>query len=144
MKNDVELKKGTVIYVDADACPVKEEISAAAKKSGLQVIFVISINNRMNHPSEGSWVYVENEKEAADLYILNHASKGDVVVTGDIGLAGLFCPKKFMFYHPGERNTRKTISAHCLTCGILRVRFEGRENIQRAQNPFQKKTEWNL
>ena len=36
-----------------------------------------------------NWVYVDTEKEAVDLYILNHAVRGDVVITQDIGLASM-------------------------------------------------------
>jgi uncharacterized protein len=35
----------------------------------------------------GAWAYVDSDKEAVDLYIMNHASKGDIVITQDIGLA---------------------------------------------------------
>ncbi|PLT30978.1 YaiI/YqxD family protein [Peribacillus deserti] len=110
MKNNVELQRGTIIYVDADACPVKDEITKEAKRYNVQVYFVTSINNMMNSPSEGKWVYVENEKEAADLYILNHAKKGDLVITGDIGLAGTLLPKNVYVLSPrGKEYTENNI-----------------------------------
>ncbi|WP_409289331.1 DUF188 domain-containing protein [Peribacillus sp. SCS-37] len=66
----------------------QREISEEAKRHGIDVCFVTSINNMMSEPSPGKWVYVENTKEAADLYILNHGRKGDVIITGDIGACG--------------------------------------------------------
>lgn len=53
-----------------------------------------------NHPPEECWIYVDNEKEAADLYIQNHISKRDFVVTQDIGLASTLLPKEVSVLSP--------------------------------------------
>jgi hypothetical protein len=36
-----------------------------------------------------AWKYVDSGKEAADLFIMNHASKGNITITQDIGLASI-------------------------------------------------------
>lgn len=41
----------------------------------------------------GEWIFVDPGKEAADLYILNHIRKGEILITQDIGLASLVLPK---------------------------------------------------
>lgn len=95
MEKNVELNamnEKPSIYVDADACPVKKEIMDSAALFQMDVIFVASYKNMMNDP-EGKWVYVDAEKEAADLYIVNSVKKGDIVITNDIGLAGTLLPK---------------------------------------------------
>lgn len=46
------------------------------------------------------WVYVDMSKEAADLYIMNHAFKGDIVVTQDIGLASTLLPRAVYVLSP--------------------------------------------
>ncbi len=75
------------IFVDADACPVKEEIYQAAAHHGLHVVLVA--NSRMGTPPGASveMILVEKGADAADDWIAEHVREGDVVVTGDIPLA---------------------------------------------------------
>ncbi len=75
------------IFVDADACPVKREIVQIASHYLAEVIFVASYTHMKTEPEPGKWVFVDPVPEAADLYIMNRARKGDVAVTQDIGLA---------------------------------------------------------
>lgn len=75
----------TAIYVDGDACPVKEEVFRAAEKRGLKV-FVVA-NTYIRTPPVAESVVVKDGLDAADDYIVEHARPGDVVVTADIGLA---------------------------------------------------------
>ncbi|MBM7691792.1 uncharacterized protein YaiI (UPF0178 family) [Peribacillus deserti] len=138
MKKNVELQKGTIIYVDADACPVKDEITKEAKHYNLEVCFVTSVNNMMNSPSEGNWVYVENEKEAADLYILNHAKKGDLVITGDIGLAGTLLPKNVYVLSPrGMEYTENNIGS-MLEMRYLAGKMRRQGKYTKGPKPFRK------
>jgi uncharacterized protein YaiI (UPF0178 family) len=75
------------IYVDADGCPVKEEVYRVARRYGLEVILVA--NARMRAPREDAvrLVVVSDQLDAADDWIAEHAGEHDVVVTGDIPLA---------------------------------------------------------
>jgi len=75
------------IYVDADACPVKNEIYRVAERHGLKV-FVVS-NTPIMVPRE-PWierVVVSGAMDAADDWIAERAGKGDIVVTADVPLA---------------------------------------------------------
>lgn len=77
----------TQIFVDADACPVKEEIYRVAKRYGLNVKLVA--NSLMRTPSE-EWlelVIVPGGLDAADDWIAEHVTEHDIVITGDIPLA---------------------------------------------------------
>lgn len=83
------MKKKT-LYVDADACPVKNEIREVVRGFHFQPVFVASYAAFQHEDrSDETWIYVDQEKEAADLYILNHAQPGDAAVTQDMGLASL-------------------------------------------------------
>ncbi|TYR82376.1 YaiI/YqxD family protein [Priestia megaterium] len=82
-------KRKNTVFVDADACPVKTEITELAHTYNVQVVFVASYAHVQTNPPPGKWVYVDTGKESADLYILNHARKNDVVVTQDTGLASM-------------------------------------------------------
>jgi uncharacterized protein len=75
------------IYVDADACPVKNEIYRVAARHGLKV-FVVS-NTPIMVPRE-PWierVVVGGAMDAADDWIAGRVAKGDIVVTADVPLA---------------------------------------------------------
>lgn len=88
------------IYVDADACPVKQEIMTIANEYQFEVVFVASYNHVSDKTFGGKWVFVDTGKEAADLYIVNHVKKGDLVVSQDIGLAGLLLKKEVLVITP--------------------------------------------
>ncbi|APX84778.1 hypothetical protein BV511_08690 [Methylorubrum extorquens] len=75
------------IYVDADACPVKDEVYRVAGRYGLHV-FVVS-NSFLNLPRE-PWierVVVGDKFDAADDWIAERANRGAVVITADVPLA---------------------------------------------------------
>lgn len=81
------------IYVDADGCPVKEEVFRVAARHRVQVTLVS--NSRMRTPPFDwvSLVVVGSGFDAADDWIAGRAGPGDVVVTSDIPLADR-CLKK--------------------------------------------------
>src|ERR1041385_6088220 len=75
------------IYIDADACPVKQEVYRVAERHGLKV-FVVS-NSPIAVPGDPSIerVVVSAGMDAADDWIGERAVKGAIVVTQDIPLA---------------------------------------------------------
>ena len=75
------------IYIDADACPVKDEIYRVARRYALAV-YVVS-NSPIRVPSESSIepVVVKGGFDAADDWIAERAGEGDIVITADIPLA---------------------------------------------------------
>jgi uncharacterized protein YaiI (UPF0178 family) len=75
------------IFIDADACPVKQEVYRVAKRYSLKVTLVA--NCRMRLPNE-PWITLEvvaATLDAADDWIAGHAGPRDIVVTADIPLA---------------------------------------------------------
>ena len=75
------------IFVDADACPVKDEVYSVSGRYGLPVVLVA--NSRMHVP-EGlgvELVVVDRGADAADDWIAQNVQPGDVVVTADLPLA---------------------------------------------------------
>ncbi|HEX8374235.1 MAG TPA: YaiI/YqxD family protein [Geminicoccaceae bacterium] len=75
------------IYVDADACPVKDEIYRVAARYGLKVWIVA--NGWMRVPASPlvERVTVTEGLDRADDWIVERAGPGDVVVTTDVPLA---------------------------------------------------------
>ena len=76
-----------MIYVDADACPVKEEVERVATRHKLPVAMVSNGGIRPSRNPLIEMVIVPDGPDEADMWIADRAKAGDVVVTGDIPLA---------------------------------------------------------
>ena len=74
----------THIYVDADGCPVKDEIYRVAKRYGVPVTLVA--NSSMRTPDEDGieFVLVDDGFDAADDWIVEQVEANEIVVTTDI------------------------------------------------------------
>lgn len=87
----------TRIVVDADACPVREEIIRVAKQADAEVLFVASYAAYRKEEQDLSdriqTVYVDQGFQSADMYIANAARSGNIIVTNDYGLAALCLPR---------------------------------------------------
>lgn len=81
------------IIVDADACPVKEEIYRVAERYGLEVTLVANSGMRIPHDARIALVVVEGDFDAADDWIVEHVNEDDVVISADVLLASR-CLKK--------------------------------------------------
>lgn len=75
------------IYVDADACPVKEEVVRVAERHGLPVRFVSNAWMRLPESTVVERVLVPEGADAADDWIAERIGPGDIAVTADIPLA---------------------------------------------------------
>ncbi len=75
------------LYIDADACPVREECYRVAERHKIPV-FVVS-NSYIRIPKHPLWrgVVVDDSFDAADDYIVEHCDQNSVVISSDILLA---------------------------------------------------------
>lgn len=89
------------VYIDADACPVQEEVIRIARPKEIPVVLVKSFSHfsHEENPTGVETVYVDQGTDAADFQILQLANKGDVIVTQDYGLAALGLAKKCIVIH---------------------------------------------
>ena len=76
-----------MIYVDADACPVKAEAEKVATRHRLKIFMVSNGGLRPSQNPLVEMVFVPDGPDVADMWIAERAGRGDVVVTGDIPLA---------------------------------------------------------
>jgi hypothetical protein len=99
----------TEIFIDGDACPVKDEVYAVAARIGLAVVVVA--NQRINVPRDlgVEMIVVEDGPDAADDWIAEEIRANDVVITADIPLA-----------------------ARCLEVGAFALGTNGREFTQES------------
>ena len=75
------------IFVDADACPVKEEVVRVATRHAIAVHMVANSWMRLPDSALVERVVVDEGADAADDWIAGHAGSGDIVITADIALA---------------------------------------------------------
>lgn len=92
-----------MIYVDADACPVKPEILKVAERHGLEVTFVANSGLRPSRDPMVKNVIVSGSFDAADDWIVEHVRAGDIVVTADVPLAGRCVGKDALVTGPTGR-----------------------------------------
>lgn len=75
------------LYIDADACPVKEEAERVATRLQVRMVVVSNGGIRPSRNPLVESVFVAEGPDEADKWIAERAGPGDVVVTGDIPLA---------------------------------------------------------
>lgn len=95
------------IFIDSDACPVKDEIMRIAQEEKVMAYFVSSTNHFFAVKGGAiyyQWVLVDHEKEALELYIANEINAGDVVITQDYRLASMVLGKKGYVITPRGRH----------------------------------------
>jgi len=81
------------IFVDADGCPVKDEVYRVARRHGLGATVVSNARIRIPEDERLTLVVVGERFDAADDWIVEHAGGDDIVITADIPLASR-CLKK--------------------------------------------------
>lgn len=111
------------IYVDADACPVKDEVYRVAGRYRLEVTLVA--NSRMRVPDDPRvrLELVAGGFDAADDWIVEHVGAGDIVVTADVPLAGRCLKKGARVIGPGGKpftsaNIGQAVATRDLLAGL--------------------------
>ena len=75
------------IFVDADACPVKDEAMRVAERLGLVITYISNGGVRPSRDPMVRIVVVPAGADIADDWIVEHALANDIVLTEDIPLA---------------------------------------------------------
>ena len=127
------------IFVDADACPVKDEIYRVAGRYGIHVTLVA--NSWMNHlrNNQVELVVVEKEDDSADDWIARNVSEGDIVITGDIPLAARCLDGGArVLGHRGREFTEANVGEALATRHLL-TQLREKGAISGGPQPFAKK-----
>jgi uncharacterized protein YaiI (UPF0178 family) len=100
----------TEIYVDGDACPVREEIYRVAARLRLNVLVVSNGSRPIRPPGTSNvrMVLVGESTDAADDWIAEHISAADVCVTSDIPLASRCLKKRARVVSPTGKHWTPT------------------------------------
>ena len=99
-----------MIYVDADACPVKAEVERVGTRHKTRMFIVSNGGIRPSQNPYVETVVVPDGPDVADMWIADRAGPGDVVITGDIPLAARCVENGAqVLKHNGEALTDKNI-----------------------------------
>jgi uncharacterized protein YaiI (UPF0178 family) len=93
----------TTLYIDADACPVKDEVYRVADRYGLTVFVVCNSWIRTPANPRIKLIVVDEGPDVADDWIAERAGPGDVVITADIPLAERALAARAQALHPAGR-----------------------------------------
>jgi len=98
------------IYIDADACPVKDETLRVAARYGVPVTLVSNGGIRPSRDPMVTTIVVPDGPDAADDRIVETLDAHDIVITNDIPLAGRVLEKGGLALRPdGREFTEQTI-----------------------------------
>ncbi len=75
------------VYVDADDCPVKDEVHRVAKRYELQLTYVANSGMYVPTDERSRLVVVKDHLDAADDWIVEHVEQDDIVICSDIPFA---------------------------------------------------------
>ena len=127
------------IFVDADACPVKQEVYRVAGRYHLEVTLVA--NSTMRIPNE-TWIrleVVENAFDAADDWIVENVHPHDIVITADIPLASRVLKEGARVLGPtGKPFTDNNIGSTLATRDLL-SELRGAGELTGGPPPIQKR-----
>lgn len=126
------------IYVDADACPVKDEILRVAERHGLKT-HLVSDGGIRPHPSPmARIVVVAQGADAADDWIAENIQSSDIAVTNDIPLADRCLKKGALAIRPnGNPFTEDSIGIAVATRDLMAGLREAGQ-ITGGPTPFSK------
>ena len=118
-----------LIYVDADACPVKAEVERVGTRHKVKMFVVSNGGIRPSPNPLVETVVVPDGPDVADIWIADRAGAGDVVITGDIPLAARCVENGAMVLkHDGEPLTTANIGNVLATRDLM--------TDMRAADPF--------
>lgn len=104
------MSRSPTIHVDADACPVKDEVLKVAERHGLPVTFVANSGMRPSRDPMVRHVVVSGKFDAADDWIVDNSASGDIAITADVPLAARLVEKGVHVLGPtGRPFTPETI-----------------------------------
>lgn len=127
------------IFVDADACPVKQEVYRVAGRHALRVTLVA--NSWMRTPGD-DWielVVVEGGLDVADDWISDRVQEGDVVVTADIPLASRCLKKRARVVAPTGRVFTEDMIGEALATREILSQLRDAGVVTGGPAPFEKR-----
>ncbi len=127
------------IYVDADGCPVKDEVYRVARRYGLKVYLVSNSPIRIPEEELFELVIVKGQFDAADDWIVEHVSANDIAVSADIPLAARCLAKGARVLDPKGRVFTQESIGGVLANRDLMAHLRDLGNFTGGPGPFAKR-----
>ena len=127
------------IYVDGDACPVKDEVIRVAARHGLDVFMVSNSWLRKAAAPNVHAVVVPEGADAADDWIADHVTSADIAITADIPLAARCLAKDACVLGPSGKPFTKDDIGMALAMRDLNAQLRETGEIKGYVAPFTKK-----
>ena len=128
------------IFVDGDACPVKQEILRVAERHGLVVHLISNQWHRQADRPSVNQVVVAEGPDVADDWIAEHIAAGDIAVTQDIPLAARCLEKGASALGPTGRAFTKDNIGRALAMRELNAELRDRGEIKGTNPAFTKRS----
>lgn len=110
----------TTLFIDADACPVKEEAERVATRHKVPMKVVSNGGLRPSRNPLVEHVIVPEGPDVADMWIADRCGAGDVVITGDIPLAAkCVATGARVLKHNGEALTQANVGQALATRDLM-------------------------
>ncbi|QFR32875.1 YaiI/YqxD family protein [Ancylobacter sp. TS-1] len=130
------MTKPILIYIDADACPVKEETYRVAARHRIKVFLVANAFIAVPRDVEVERVIVPAGLDVADDWIAERVEEGDLVITADVPLAARVVARGAEAIGPtGKPFTASSIGMQLATRNLMADLREAGE-ITRGPRPF--------
>ncbi|WP_018387100.1 YaiI/YqxD family protein [Ancylobacter sp. FA202] len=130
------MPKPILIYIDADACPVKDETYRVAARHQIKVFLVANSWIAVPREAEVERVVVAAGPDVADDWIVERVEEGDLVITADVPLAARVVAKGAEAIGPtGKPFTAASIGMQLATRNLMADLREAGE-ITRGPRPF--------
>jgi len=127
------------IFVDADACPVKQEISRVARRNGVDVTLVSNTWMRIPRERHLALVVVDGQFDSVDDWIVEHVARNDVVVSADVPLASRCLSKGARVLSPNGRVFTEDSIGDALASGAISAHLRELGMITGGPAPFDKR-----
>ena len=126
------------IYIDADACPVKDEIYRVAERYDLKVFVVANMWMRVPDHPKLTLITVADGLDAADDWIAERTGPGDIAITADVPLASRCIKKGARAIGPNGRPFTEDSIGDVLATRNLMTELRETGEIRGGGRPFGK------
>ncbi len=132
------------IYVDADACPVKEEVVRVADRYDLKVYMVSNAHMRLPQGKDVNQVIVSDGFDAADDWIADNIKAKDIAITADVPLAARCVENEAFVIGPTGKDFSDASIGMDLAMRNLNAHLRETGEIKGGGSPFSKKDRSNF
>jgi len=132
------------IYVDADACPVKEEVVRVADRYDLTVHMVSNAHMRLPQGKSVNQVIVSDGFDAADDWIADNIKPKDIAITADVPLAARCVENQAFVIGPTGKDFSNASIGMDLAMRNLNAHLRETGEIKGGGAPFSKKDRSNF